>query len=182
MKIYTKTGDKGKTSLFGGYRAPKSDAVFDVLGSLDELNSILGFAQTTKVASLKAEVSKIQNDLFEIGSFIAGKKFDTARQKVWESKVQLLETAIDYFESKNTKLQNFILPGGTLTSSYLHQSRAVCRRAERLLIKQLKSSKNTRQKVFAIYLNRLSDLLFVMARFANKQAKVKDTIWKSQDK
>jgi cob(I)alamin adenosyltransferase len=170
MKIYTKTGDKGKTSLFGGKRVWKDDLRIKAYGDVDELNSILGLALSEiKNKELKKVLSVIQNELFILGSDLASpiekknNKFQIPR--VDSSKISKLENLIDEFDSQLPPIKNFILPGGLKSASILHLARTVCRRAEREVISLAKIDKiNSEIKV---YLNRLSDLLFVLARFDN---------------
>jgi len=162
VPIYTKTGDKGITGLPGGKRLAKSNALFAILGTIDELNAHLGFAGSLKI------VKQIQKELFELGASIAGgSKF--------AGDVTELEKHIDVIDKKLPPLRNFILPGGTLEASHLHLARTVCRRLERLLAK---TPQKYIKKGILKYVNRLSDLLFVLARNANYTSKVSDIIWK----
>lgn len=179
MKIYTKTGDNRESSLLYGQRISKTDLVFDVLGELDELSASLGFVHIFRNKKIVEIVMKVQRELFEIGSIISTKKSQKEILKNWENKVVDLEKEIDYFDSKNDPLHKFILPGGSRLSAHLHLARVICRRLERdFLYFSEKKGKNTEYKFILIYLNRLSDLLFVMARFSNKKLGIKDVPWK----
>lgn len=177
IKIYTKTGDKGQTSLFGGKKVSKASLRTEAIGSVDELNSVIGFAVTEiKNAKLKNELLKIQHDLFAIGSALASPNTKYKRQntKYLESRITGLEILIDLLTEKLPELQNFILPGGGKAGASLHLTRSICRRAERRVVLL------TKEKVapeIIIYLNRLSDLLFTMARFVNYQERKKEIIW-----
>ena len=176
MKIYTRTGDAGQTSLSGGTRVAKNDALIDAYGTIDELNSFIGVARAAWPSSpVDSELDAVQNDLFDIGAQLAapGKpQFKGVDPKRTES----LERAIDRLEKDLTPLANFILPGGTLAAAQLHVARSVCRRAERLVV----GLENPPAPTIA-YLNRLSDFLFVAARSANVQLGVADVIWRKRD-
>lgn len=177
MAIYTRTGDKGETSLANGQRVSKASAVIDFVGALDRLNSIIGIC----VAHLDASHGKfgteievleaIQGDLFKVGAIAVGAniKFDSSTE------VKNIEQTIDDYEKLLPKLVNFILPGGSIESSHLHHARTIVRDIERSLVAL--DSKSV--MIFAPYINRLSDLLFVMARYVNKELGVKETIWKN---
>lgn len=177
MKIYTRTGDKGTTALFGGSRHSKSKAIFEVLGSLDELNAHLGFAAASKNKIISKTVVAIQNDLFQIGAWIADKRQLTKKTSQIAELVTNFESTMDELDKTLPSLTNFILPGGTQDSLHLHLARTVCRRLERQMVKNISDyNKNGLLK----YINRLSDLLFVLARYSNFKAKVKDTIWEQR--
>lgn len=156
MPIYTRTGDSGTTSLFGGKRIPKSDPRIELYGSIDELNSWLGLFDDPRLAT-------IQKDLLTIGSILAGWKGDI---QAVEPRIRQMELWIDAMDKKLPKLTNFIVPRGNM-----HIARSVCRRVERLAVRQKADS------VIITYLNRLSDLLFTIARFMNKKKNVKETPW-----
>lgn len=180
MPIYTKFGDKGKTSLFGGKTVSKGDLRIEAYGNLDELNSFLGVVLSQiKNKKIKAELLKIQNDLFEISACLAdstNRKHQPLGQKL-STRVLEFEKQIDLLTVKMPKLSNFILPGGK-TGSLLHYARTIARRAERRTV-VLAEKENVLSEVL-IYLNRLSDLLFTFARAINYQEKQKETIWSSK--
>ena len=175
MKIYTRTGDRGETSLFGGARVPKNDARIEAYGTVDELNSHLGLARTAWPDSpVDAQLLEVQRDLFEIGAHLASP--GTSRfAGVEAARIEALEQAIDSMESELEPLKSFILPGGTAAAAQLHVARTVCRRAERLVV-ALDDDEPATQSSIA-YLNRLSDFLFVAARFANRKQGVGDVPW-----
>ncbi len=180
MKIYTKTGDVGETSLFGGQRVWKDDLRVDAYGTVDELNALLGFAvNQLKNDEVKDLAREIQNDLFTIGSDLATpiEKDDTKFPipRVEEKFIKKLEDKIDQFDGKNPPLKEFILPGGTAGSSLLHYARTVCRRAERKVV-ALSKDVEIGGKII-VYLNRLSDLLFVLARYENYSTGTSDIKW-----
>lgn len=196
VKIYTRTGDKGETSLFGGKRVLKSSERVDTYGTVDELNSIIGVvvAETQNAkrlprrqagktqnynAKVKNELEKIQHDLFGIGSYLAspGVKTQEARIKHLPKRVEDFEELIDQLTAPLPELRNFILPGGGKIGSFLHLARTVCRRAERRLV-ALTKREDVDDGVLK-YFNRLSDLLFTMARYVNHREKKKETIWNS---
>jgi cob(I)alamin adenosyltransferase len=168
MKIYTKTGDKGETALFGGERVPKDALRIEAYGSVDELNSVLGVIGSLKPHSAIAKtVAQLQNQLFEVGADLATPiaHKSTAIPRITRTHVSGLEKLIDRYESHLPPLKTFILPGGSLIASHFHLARTVCRRAERSIVR-LSRNEDIGDTVI-IYLNRLSDLLFVMARYAN---------------
>ena len=175
MKIYTRTGDTGETSLFGGARVRKDDARIEAYGTIDELNSFLGIARASwPSSSLDGELHLIQSDLFDIGAHLASpgtSRFDGPDP----ARVAALEQAIDAMESELAPLKSFILPGGSLAAAHLHVARTVCRRAERLVVALRDADEAT--KASLTYLNRLSDFLFVAARFANHKHGVSDVPW-----
>jgi cob(I)alamin adenosyltransferase len=175
VKIYTRTGDAGETSLFGGARVPKSDARIEAYGTIDELNSFLGVARAGWPESpIDAQLAAAQSDLFEIGAHLASP--GTSRfPGVDAVRIEELEHGIDAMEMELAPLKNFILPGGSLAASQLHVARTVCRRAERLVVALSDDSAPTRSSI--AYLNRLSDYLFVAARFANHRLGVADVEW-----
>ncbi|MBI2036167.1 cob(I)yrinic acid a,c-diamide adenosyltransferase [Candidatus Microgenomates bacterium] len=179
MKIYTRTGDKGQTSLFGGKRVGKDDVRVEAYGTIDELNSAIGLTIAMindKGLRMKNELVKIQNDLFDIGSILASSsKTLNLKPITLKSRVTEFEELIDELTEKLPQLRNFILPGGGKAGASLHLARAVCRRAERRVIALAKKEQVTSEII--IYLNRLSDLLFTIARFVNQQEKKKEIIW-----
>ena len=177
MKIYTKTGDDGKTSLFDNTRVWKSNVRIMSYGAIDELNSILGIVISLDIDSkIKEVLVKIQNDLFIVGSDLANPDMLNTKIRTTEDMVKFLEETIDIFETELDELNSFILPGGTLSASILHLSRTVARRAETHVIALLQNEQIS--KTSSVYLNRLSDLLFVLARVTNKTKSVPDVIWK----
>lgn len=171
MKIYTRTGDRGKTSLFTGQRVSKADLRVEAYGTVDELNSTIGVvAAQIKNPKLKNELIKVQKDLFEIGSALA-----QSRIKNLDQRVEGFEKLIDEMTGKLPPLQKFILPGGGKAGSFLHFARTVCRRAERRVVALAEKEKVGSEVI--TYLNRLSDLLFTMARFINFKEKQKEIVW-----
>lgn len=175
MPIYTRTGDKGETSLFGGKRVSKSDALVDAYGSVDELNSWIGMVAAALPKSEKKEfLHKIQADLFTIGGALAGWK--DADLSILPARVTEMEVEIDVMEKELPELNTFILPGGSVAGAHVHVTRSVCRRAERLLVALFQ--KQTVNPDIIQYLNRLSDLFFQLARFINKNAGAVETQWK----
>lgn len=174
MKIYTKTGDGGETSLFGGARVRKDDARIEAYGTVDELNSAIGVARATWQSEFDPHLHGVQSDLFDIGAHLASP--GTSRFGGPEpASIAALEQAIDAMESELTPLRTFILPGGSLAGAQLHVARTVCRRAERLVVALRDDDEATKSSI--AYLNRLSDFLFVAARFANRQKNVPDVPW-----
>ena len=175
MKIYTKTGDKGETALYGGTRVSKASARVESYGNIDELNSFIGFAKS-QISDEKvlAQLKKIQFDLFTVGSESATPtdKLTLANGKsrlslmISETEIEELENWMDEFEKDLEPLQFFILPGGGISATALHLCRTVCRRAERSLV-FLNESEEVRPELIK-YLNRLSDYLFVLARYISK--------------
>ena len=180
-KIYTRGGDKGLTSLGGGQRVPKESARIDGYGTVDELNSVLGVAVATGLcARLSAEIPIIQNELFHLGSdlcFLEADKTRFALPQIEARHIEKMETLIDELNESVGELKNFILPGGSLGAAHLHVARTVCRRAERIIV-ALSQDEPVGEFVIA-YLNRLSDLLFVMARYENQQRNVAEPLWDS---
>jgi len=177
MKIYTKTGDDGKTSLFDNTRVWKSHERIMSYGGVDELNSALGIALSLDLdTEIKSILIKIQNDLFIVGSDLANPNMSKTKIRTTEGMIKYLEEKIDELESELPELINFVIPGGTLLASILHMSRTITRRVETHVIAL--SQNNKVSKNASIYLNRLSDLLFVLARSVNKRKNISDTIWK----
>jgi len=178
-KIYTRKGDRGRTALFGGQKVSKASLRIEAYGTVDELNSAIGIALSIKykVLSIKRELIKIQNDLFEISSTLANPAMNHEPSTInyLVKRVKEFENFIDQMTKKMHPLRNFILPGGGKTGASLHLARAVCRRAERKIV-ALSNEKRVDGNIIA-YLNRLSDLLFTMARFANFQEKKKEIVW-----
>ena len=177
MKIYTKTGDDGKTSLFDNSRVWKSHERIVAYGAIDELNSAVGIAISMDLDhQLKEILIRIQNELFVVGSDLANPDMSDTKIRTTENMIFSLENDIDTFESELSELTNFILPGGTLMSSILHLARTISRRAETNITAL--SQKEEINKIAAVYLNRLSDLLFVLARVLNKRKNIDDVVWK----
>ena len=180
-KIYTKTGDNGETSLYFGERFFKSENIFDILGNLDELNSFLGLTYTSrsKDKKIKALVIKLQRELFNLGAVLATVKEKTALSEIqlYEGKVKELERHIDEIDKKLPVLKNFIIPSGDIKAVYFHVARAICRRVERNLVKEVKNNERTELIPIIKYINRLSDLLFTLARYSNKLSDKKEIVW-----
>ena len=180
MKIYTKTGDTGETALFGGERVPKDAFRIEAYGSVDELNSVLGVISTLKPHPAIAEtVDMLQHQLFEVGADLAtaGTQRSTAIPRITDSHAVGLEKLIDRYEAELTQLKSFILPGGSAIAAHLHLARTVCRRAERSVVRLSRNEEIGTTVI--VYLNRLSDLLFVMARYANFIEGYTETQWVS---
>jgi cob(I)alamin adenosyltransferase len=178
MKIYTKTGDDGDTALFGGGRVPKDDARVEAYGQVDELNSVIGMARAEGLGTLDPLLQSLQDQLFTIGSILAtprGSKAESHIPHVQDAWVTAMEQAIDSYDLELAPLTAFILPGGSKGASALHLARTVCRRAERTVVPLHRAGLVDAQ--VTVYLNRLSDLLFAMARYANLKAGVKDVPW-----
>ena len=178
MKIYTRSGDQGSTALFGGGKVSKADARIEAYGSLDELNAVLGMVRATDVPTqIDAVLAKLQNQFFDLGAELACPDAkEHAAEIIQEKDVSDLETIIDSFEANLDELKTFILPGGCSTAATLHLARCVCRRAERQIIK-LNHEASVRETILK-YVNRTSDLLFVLARSANASAGIEDTAWR----
>ncbi len=176
MKIYTKTGDAGETGLFGGRRVSKDDPRVQAYGEVDELNAWIGFAVAIHLPTFESNVLQtIQRDLFTIGAELATPKAAKLRISLDESTVSALESVIDSYDPKLKPLKNFILPGGSPKAAALHVARAVCRRAERSVVTLARNHRIN--PVIVHYLNRLSDLLFVLARAVNMQTGHDDIPW-----
>lgn len=178
MKIYTKTGDGGDTGLFGGGRVGKDDARVEAYGQVDELNSVLGLARAEGLGKLDSLAQSLQDQLFTVGSILATPKESKAAAhipQVQDSWITAMEQAIDSYDLELAPLTAFILPGGSKAASALHLARTVCRRAERHVVPLFRQGLVDAQVV--VFLNRLSDLLFAMARYANHLAGVKDVPW-----
>ncbi len=179
MKIYTKTGDKGETSLFGGGRVLKNNIRVEAYGTVDELNSALGMIKAWGVSSVTEEaVKKIQNQLFILGGELASNLKRGKELKIPQIEpedIKFLEEQIDFLESKIPALKNFVLPGGSKGASLLHFARTICRRAERRCV-ELNQKERINENIL-IYLNRLSDLLFVLARYENQSSNTPEEKW-----
>lgn len=177
MKIYTKKGDTGETSLFGGQRVSKSSKRIDSYGTVDELNSILGMAAAYGVSKKGADlIETVQQQLFVLGADLATPKSREVRiDRIGNEEVEYLEAAIDEMEESLEPLKNFILPGGSKAGATLHFARTVCRRAERITVECRHEEEIS--EVAIMYINRLSDFLFVLARFENKVAGTEEKTW-----
>jgi cob(I)alamin adenosyltransferase len=179
VKIYTKTGDSGQTSLFDKTRVSKADARVEAYGEVDELNACLGAARAARLdADLTGVLEQIQTELFAIGARLADPSSRIAprveKVKVTDAEVTQLELLIDRLEESLPPLRKFILPGGSTAGALLHLARTVCRRAERRVVSL---GPGAVDPVLIVYLNRLSDLLFVMARVANHRAGTVEVEW-----
>lgn len=179
MKIYTKTGDEGFTSLYGGKRVTKNHARIEAYGTIDELNSFIGLLRDQDIAKhYKDFLLVIQTELFSVGAIMATPNDNQKRlniQKVSPEAITLLENAIDHMDEQLPQMTHFILPGGHPIVSYCHVSRSVCRRAERLAY-ELNHFEPLDAEVLK-YLNRLSDYLFVLARKLSLELKVDEVKW-----
>jgi cob(I)alamin adenosyltransferase len=182
LKIYTKTGDRGETGLFGGQRVAKDDARVDAYGDVDELNSVIGLAVAgMDDEPLAEELRRVQADLFTLGAILATPApEDGGRENPWiptlpAGRVTEMERVIDAAEEEVEPLKNFVLPGGSRSAATLHLARTVCRRVERRVVALSHGVKI--DDAVLIYLNRLSDLLFTLARLANHRAGVPDVPW-----
>jgi cob(I)alamin adenosyltransferase len=178
MKIYTKTGDDGSTGLQGGKRVMKSNIRIKAYGAVDEINASIGLILSSKFDDeLEKLLKNIQNDLFVVGSDLSNSNLSSKENRVTQNMVENIEKNIDLLEKELPPITNFILPGGDEIASRIHLSRAITRRAETHVV-----SLDEKEKVneeCKKYLNRLSDLLFVIARIVNKKKGFKDIIWKS---
>jgi len=185
MKIYTKTGDKGKTSLYGGERVPKHHIRIEAYGTVDELNSYIGLLKDQKIDSVsKKNLLKIQNDLFTIGAMLATpenkEKLKSGADrlnipKITVESVEFLEKEMDLLNENLETMTNFILPGGHKVVSHSHIARSICRRAERMCT--MLNEKSSINELIIIYLNRLSDFLFTLARHFSNYFNVEEIKW-----
>jgi cob(I)alamin adenosyltransferase len=179
MKIYTKTGDRGMTSLFGGERVEKNVLRIEAYGTVDELNSILGFCRSMNtVQEVDRILDAIQHDLFTLGADLATPPStkNTKVRRLGAAAAKRLERQIDAIDPLLAPLKNFILPGGNRTAAMIQFARTVCRRAERRVVELSRHEKIGPQPV--VYLNRLSDLLFVLGRHVNALSRTPETIWR----
>ncbi|MFN0060969.1 MAG: cob(I)yrinic acid a,c-diamide adenosyltransferase [Myxococcaceae bacterium] len=178
-RIYTRTGDKGETGLFGGGRVSKGDDRVEAYGEVDELNACLGLALSFDAPdAMRAELSRIQEELFTLGAVLAtpkGAATEAHIPKVEPSWGGRMEKLMDTYAELLPPMTHFILPGGSRAAAALHVARTVCRRAERSVVRL--SQKSAVDADVLVYLNRLSDLLFMMARAANQAAGVQDVLW-----
>ncbi len=178
MKIYTKTGDSGDTGLFGGGRVGKESTRVESYGQVDELNALLGVARAEGAGGLDELLKRLQDQLFTVGAVLAtpaGTKASAHIPSLQPAWVTAMEQAIDGFDAELPPLTSFVLPGGTKAAATLHLARTVCRRAERRIVPLMRAGEVDAEVV--VYLNRLSDLLFTMARIANHRAGVQDVPW-----
>lgn len=185
VRIYTRSGDKGETSLFSGERVPKNDPLIEALGSIDECNSAIGVGiahlpPDKKFSQTKEQLITIQHALFDLGAAIATPRTRAERDKIDktrfdEEEISLLEQWIDEMDAGLPKLNHFILPGGHPCGAMLHLARSLCRRAERLVI-PLKQNEDVSDKIIC-YLNRLSDYLFIASRWVNHLTDIPETRW-----
>lgn len=180
MKIYTKKGDSGETSLFGGTRVPKSSLRIEAYGTVDELNSMIGLASSYSLSPKGTVwVRKVQEFLFVLGADLATPpSSDTRIERIGEEEIKHLEEAIDEMEEELEPLKNFILPGGAHAGATLHVARTVCRRAERAAVACGEQENISDYTVK--FLNRLSDFLFVLARYENKYDATPEETWKPE--
>lgn len=190
MRIYTKTGDKGNTSLYDGTKVSKDDIVIDCIGGIDELNSDIGcvisflnLLELTKRMELKKQIDilvDIQSQLFDLGGVVACPNDPQKKNMTFDTEqkfTKTLETAIDEMTNLLPKLTNFILPGGSIEMSMVHRARTACRNAERRLVHVRNNHINVNENCL-IFLNRLSDYLFTLARFVGKTQGVQEVIYK----
>jgi cob(I)alamin adenosyltransferase len=181
MKIYTRTGDTGETSLFGGGRVPKHDARVQAYGDVDELNAAVGAALAAPPGDFETDLlQSVQRDLFAIGGQLAAPdpvKVAKAlvKARLDQDRVAALEAAIDRADREIAPLTAFVLPGGTPKAAALHLARTVCRRAERSVVAL--HQRQPAPEIILVYLNRLSDLLFTLARLANHRSGIADRTW-----
>ena len=177
MKIYTKTGDDGNTGLQGDFRISKSHSRIMAYGTVDEANAAIGIVLTNTLDDdIRQVLTQIQNDLFLLGSDLSNQNLNDLKNRISLDRVEKLEEFIDKFELELSPITNFILPGGNVAAAQIHQVRTIVRRAETLVVKL--SDKNEINSNCIKYLNRLSDLMFVMGRLINKRNDVEDIIWK----
>jgi cob(I)alamin adenosyltransferase len=176
-RIYTRSGDKGETGLVGGARVRKDDPLVQAIGDVDELNALIGVARASGADDdLDAALSEIQNELFEVGAALAG-----AETPAGFPPVNRLEQAIDRLQERLPPLREFILPGGSPLAAHLHHARTVCRRAERSVVGASGHADRDVLASVVVYLNRLSDLLFVLARTANARSAVQEVVWRKPE-
>lgn len=180
-RIYTRTGDKGDTGLFGGQRVPKDHLRVEAYGTVDELNAVLGIARAAEPPPLTAAaLEPLQLLLFELGAELATPPDKSQRSTgVTQADVEAMEREIDRAEAQLAPLKTFILPGGTPVAAALHHARTVCRRAERQVVALRRQEPDTSLLTVQV-LNRMADLLFVLARLANHEAQREDVPWKAR--
>ena len=180
VKVYTKTGDKGDTSLVGGTRVGKDHKKIELYGEVDELNSIIGLITSGVDGDIKEELFKIQHLLFNLGSVLAcepKKRLEFKLPTVTDKNIIFLENSIDQMQSQLSPLKNFILPGGDMAASHAHLARTVCRRVERKMVAFFNENSSEEVPHSLEFLNRLSDYFFVLARYINHGQGVVDIPW-----
>ncbi len=183
MKIYTKSGDNGVTGLIGGQRVLKSSPRIIAYGEIDELNSILGIVRAQTVHKpVQEALAQVQLALFTVGAQLAAPKGETQVEMITSTHVEFLERQIDVISAQLPELRNFILPGGGMTAAFLHLARTVCRRAERSMVALAAMEDEVVDGWLLIYVNRLSDFLFTMARLANQLESIDDIPWKPRQR
>jgi cob(I)alamin adenosyltransferase len=176
-RIYTRGGDTGETSLGDGSRVSKADARIEAFGAVDELNATLGVVLAGDVPpEIRSVLERVQNELFDLGADLSVPADVEGRLRVDQSQVDRLEEDCDRFNAELPELRSFVLPGGTATASAIHVARTICRRAERETYRA--ASEHELGPLVAVYLNRLSDLLFILARTANAHAGRGEPLWK----
>ncbi len=181
MKIYTKTGDDGQTGLLGGQRVQKDHLRVETCGTVDELNASIGVLRAEPLpGAIDALLRQIQNDLFQVGAELASPGEKSATQRIGPQPASEIESALDLLEANLAPLTEFILPAGTRPASLAHLARGVCRRAERRLVTLRRSDPTSVSDDLLIYLNRLGDLLFVVARALNADAGQGDEPWEKR--
>lgn len=183
MKIYTKTGDAGETGIFGGPRVAKDDQRIEAYGAIDELNAALGVVRSaTPPAMIDEVLGRLQHELFVVGAQLATPKpEEKGVPLIGRQHIELAEQDIDHLEDRLPPLKEFILPGGTTVAAQIHLARTVCRRAERQVVSFARNSPESVTPTLLAYLNRLGDLLFVLARATNQHAGRPETAWKKED-
>jgi len=179
-KIYTRTGDEGTTGLGTGERVPKHSLRIAAYGTVDEANSAIGLARLSADPEMNAALARIQNDLFDLGADLCtpdrGEKLEYEPLRIVAAQVERLEREIDGLNAQLSPLKSFILPGGSATAGHLHLARTISRRAERLMVELAGQENETVSAPALQYINRLSDYLFVAARFANNKG-ADDMLW-----
>ena len=181
-KVYTRTGDKGTTQLVGGAQVGKDHPRIEAYGTVDELNAVLGIARSVAAipTTLEEQLAEVQDDLFNVGTDLATPEADRweGMYRMGDADTEKLEAWIDALNESLEPLKEFVLPGGGPLGAHLHLARTVCRRAERRVVQLLESTSDQDPGAMR-YLNRLSDYLFVAARYAAKQAGVSETTWRN---
>jgi cob(I)alamin adenosyltransferase len=182
MKIYTKTGDSGETGVFGGPRVAKDDQRIEAYGTVDELNAVLGMVRAaTPPGRIDEVLRRLQHELFVVGAQLATPKpEEKGVPMISQSHIVAAESDIDHFEERLPPLKEFILPGGTAVAAQIHLARAVCRRAERRVVTFANGAGDNVTPTLLAYLNRVGDLLFVLARATNQHAGRSETTWKKE--